>query len=84
MRHVVDILKKSGKHDQLSISVGFSDDDKKNIEVATEFLQQELSMEFPSIKFVVYDTSDVSQGEKVRSTTYLHPCIEALLNVVVS
>lgn len=70
MHHIVEILKQSGKHDDLSISVGFSDDDKKNLDVAREFLREELSIEFPLIKFVVYDTSDVNVGEKVRLNSY--------------
>lgn len=41
-----------------SISVGFSDDDRKNVEAVEEFIQRELGREYPGIKFVVYDTSD--------------------------
>ena len=46
-----------------SISFGFSDDDKKNVKAAVEYLKDELSMEFPEIHFVVYDTSD---GEETK------------------
>ena len=41
-----------------TISFGFSDDDKKNVKAAVDFIENELSKEFPEIHFVVYDTSD--------------------------
>lgn len=40
-----------------SIQVGFSDDDKKNVEGMIEYIQNELSSEFPEIEFTVIDTS---------------------------
>ncbi|MFA7172797.1 MAG: hypothetical protein WC340_05195 [Kiritimatiellia bacterium] len=50
-----------------SISVGFSDDDVENVRAVERYIQQELSRHFPSVKFVVYDTSDssIESGRKV-------------------
>ena len=41
-----------------TISFGFSDDDIKNVKAAVEFIKNELSIQYPEIHFVVYDTSD--------------------------
>jgi len=48
-----------------SISFGFSDDDKKNVMAAVEFLKHELSIQYPEIHFVVYDTSDGEENKIV-------------------
>ena len=48
-----------------SISFGFSDDDKKNVKAAVEFIRHELSAEFPEIHFVVYDTSEGEENKIV-------------------
>ncbi len=40
------------------ISIGFSDDDRKNVEAVEEFIRHELGREYPGVRFVVYDTSD--------------------------
>lgn len=40
------------------ISLGFSDDDKRNVKAAEEFLQNELSRMYPEVQFVIYDTSE--------------------------
>jgi hypothetical protein len=50
-----------------TISVGFSDDDLENVKAVEKYIQQELSRHFPSVKFVVYDTSDstMENGRKV-------------------
>ncbi len=50
-----------------AISVGFSDDDIGNVKAVEQYIQKELSRYFPSVKFVVYDTSDNSlkNGRKV-------------------
>jgi hypothetical protein len=52
-----------------SISFGFSDDDKKNVKAAVEFIRHELSAEFPEIHFVVYDTSEGEENKIVISKT---------------
>jgi hypothetical protein len=50
-----------------SISFGFSDDDKKNVKAAIEFLKDELSNQYPEIHFVVYDTSEGGKNKIVIS-----------------
>jgi len=50
-----------------SISFGFSDDDKKNVKAAIEFLKDELSKQYPEIHFVVYDTSEGGKNKIVIS-----------------
>jgi hypothetical protein len=40
------------------ISLGFSDDDKRNVKAAEEFLENELSKMYPEVHFVIYDTSE--------------------------
>jgi hypothetical protein len=44
------------------MSVGFSDDDIKNVKAVELFIQTELETLYPNIHFVVYDTSD--KGKK--------------------
>ena len=41
-----------------NISVGFSDDDPANVQAVMEFIRENLAMQFPSVRFVIYDTSD--------------------------
>jgi len=65
VHHIGELLKKADKHESLKISFGFSDDDKKNVCVVREFLEKELALEFPKVKFVVYDTSDPKIGRKI-------------------
>jgi len=45
----------------------FSDDDKKNVKAAIEFLKDELSKQYPEIHFVVYDTSEGGKNKIVIS-----------------
>jgi hypothetical protein len=68
MRHVFRIVRKSGV--DKPISVGFSDDDPRNVRAVVDFIEQELHREFPQVKFVVYDTSeaDVPDGRKIVVT----------------
>jgi hypothetical protein len=40
------------------VSVGFSDDDIRNVRASEEFIQNELIHMYPEIHFVVYDTSE--------------------------
>ena len=49
----------SGEYDRLTI--GFSDDDRRNIDSIMEFIRNELAIEYPDVEFFIYDTS---QGEK--------------------
>ena len=41
-----------------TISFGFSDDDQKNVKAAEDFIRNELTITYPEIHFVIYDTSD--------------------------
>ncbi len=68
VEHIVRLMSRDGKGlGHRSISVGFSDDDIANVEAVERYIQEELSRHFPSVKFVVYDTSDksLSTGRKV-------------------
>ena len=57
VQHVIALIR-GGVMQGDSISIGFSDDDQKNVQAVQEFINAELKKEFPHIKFVVYDTSD--------------------------
>jgi len=65
VQHVIELIKGVGVG--APISVGFSDDDQKNVEAVESYIQEELKKAFPHIKFVVYDTSDPHQpnGRKI-------------------
>ncbi|MDF3128889.1 hypothetical protein P0Y35_06755 [Kiritimatiellaeota bacterium B1221] len=65
MQHVFRIMRRSGV--VKPISVGFSDDDPRNVRAVVDFIEQELHREFPQVKFVVYDTSepDIPDGRKI-------------------
>ncbi len=56
VRHAISLVKGRRRHE--SISIGFSDDDRKNVDSVQEFIHHELGREFPGVKFVIYDTSD--------------------------
>jgi predicted RND superfamily exporter protein len=51
----------SGKYKK--ISLGFSDDDIKNVKAVVKFIEEELKKMYPEVQFVVYDTSD---GDKKK------------------
>lgn len=57
VQHVIAMMRGGAVRGD-SISIGFSDDDIKNVEAVQAFIKGELIKEFPHIKFVVYDTSD--------------------------
>jgi len=59
VKKLLDGVKKhmvNGKYKK--ISLGFSDDDKKNVRAAEDFLRNELSKMYPEVHFVIYDTSE--------------------------
>mgnify|MGYP001579250235 FL=1 len=58
------------KYPDVSISLGFSDDDLKTIGSVKELFESELITEHPHIKFVLYDTSDKNKtgGNKIIIT----------------
>ena len=49
------------------LSIGFSDDDRKNIKTVINYIKDELSVEYPEINFVVYDTSVEGENKIVVS-----------------
>lgn len=65
IQHIFHIIEEIGG--TKPISVGFSDDDATNVRAVTDYIESELSKHFPSVRFVVYDTSDpgVVNGRKV-------------------
>jgi len=65
LEHLFTIIERTGVHKP--ISVGFSDDDPANVRAVEEYIRFELAQRFPSVRFVVYDTSDTSftTGRKV-------------------
>lgn len=42
----------------VNTSLGFSDDDPKNIKAMINYIQNELSNMYPEVKFIIYDTSE--------------------------
>ncbi len=66
VEHVFHKLRRAGVMNR-SISIGFSDDDKGNVQAVSDYVRSELAQRFGAIKFVVYDTSDRSlpKGRKV-------------------
>lgn len=47
------------------VSIGFSDDDKRNVKSSEEFLRDELKQIYPDLHFVVYDTSEGGKNKLV-------------------
>jgi hypothetical protein len=47
------------------LSIGFSDDDKENIETIKNLIQDELIDLYPEINFVIYDTSEGNKNKLV-------------------
>lgn len=77
VEHVIMITKERGI--EKPVSVGFSDDDEANVIAVENYVRTALALEFPSIKFVVYYTSDpdTPSGRKVvvrgQLSLNLHP-----------
>jgi len=71
VEHVKSLVR--GRDSEAPISIGFSDDDAHNVATVEAFIAQELSAEYPDIRFVVYDTSDpdVPRGRKTVITGQL-------------
>ena len=66
VEHVFHVLKRTGGLGR-PVSVGFSDDDARNVKAVSDYIRDELVRRFRGFKFVVYDTSDASldNGRKV-------------------
>ena len=59
VKKLLDAVKKHIVNNRYKkISLGFSDDDKKNVKAAEDFLRNELSKMYPEVHFVIYDTSE--------------------------
>ena len=68
VEHVVRVVQRSAPDTRhRPFSIGFSDDDPKNVAAVQAYIEQELARYFPAIKFCVYDTSDptLPKGRKV-------------------
>ncbi len=65
VEHIVRIARDRGIDG--NISVGFSDDDRNNLTAVEDYIREELARQFPSVKFVMYDTSDpdLEDGRKI-------------------
>lgn len=57
-------IKNPKSRGELEISVGFSDDDKKNVKAMEEFMKS-LKKEKPDMTFVIYDTSNPKDVKKM-------------------
>ena len=51
--------------DYKKMSVGFSDDDVRNVKAVEEFIESELNRMYPEFHFVVYDTSEKGKRKMV-------------------
>jgi len=65
IEHLFGIIERIGAHKP--ISVGFSDDDPANVRAVEDYIRCELALRFPSVRFVIYDTSDpaLPNGRKI-------------------
>jgi hypothetical protein len=59
----VKTLVDSGKYTKMS--VGFSDDDLKNVRASEDFIENELKHMYPEFHFVVYDTSEGGKNKLI-------------------
>ena len=57
---------KFGKRIKAKVTIGFSDDDKGNIDRVEKLFKNELSLKFRQINFNIYDTSDPNIKDGVR------------------
>jgi len=72
IEHLFRIIDRIGA--RKPISVGFSDDDPANVRAVEDYIRHELAQRFPSVRFVIYDTSDptLPTGRKVTVSGQLH------------
>lgn len=64
-KKIFDNVEKLIGSDYQKFSVGFSDDDIGNVRAVEQFIEDELSIIYPEINFVVYDTSDKGKRKMV-------------------
>jgi len=65
VRKVFDNVKTLVGSDYKKMSVGFSDDDIRNVKAVEQFIEEELNKMYPEFHFVVYDTSDKGKNKLV-------------------
>ena len=65
VRKVFKNVKKLVSSDYKKMSVGFSDDDLRNVKAVEKFIEEELNKMYPEFHFVVYDTSDKGKRKMV-------------------
>tara|TARA_R110002153_G_scaffold270288_1_gene436543 strand:+ start:5114 stop:5974 length:861 start_codon:yes stop_codon:yes gene_type:complete len=65
VRKVFNNVKTLVSSDYKKMSVGFSDDDIRNVRTAEQFIEEELNKMYPEFHFVVYDTSDKGKNKLV-------------------
>ena len=72
VEHLFGIIERIGV--RKPISVGFSDDDPVNVRAVGDYISSELAQRFPSVRFVIYDTSDpnLPAGRKITVSGQLH------------
>jgi len=72
IEHLFGIIDRIGV--RKPISVGFSDDDPANVRAVEDYIRNELAQRFPSVRFVIYDTSDptLPTGRKITVSGQLH------------
>ena len=58
VKRVVNGAKKLTNNEYRRLTIGFSDDDKKNIEAVINYIEEELNVRYPEVEFIIYDTSD--------------------------
>ena len=58
VKRVVDGASKLTNNQYGRLTIGFSDDDKKNIEAVIQYIEEELNARYPEVDFIIYDTSD--------------------------
>ena len=65
VRKIFDNVKTLVSSDYKKMSVGFSDDDIRNVRAVEQFIEDELNKMYPEFHFVVYDTSDRGKRKMV-------------------
>lgn len=65
VRKVFNNVKTLVSSDYKKMSVGFSDDDVRNVKAVEQFIEDELNKMYPEFHFVVYDTSDKGKRKMV-------------------
>ncbi len=61
----IDTIVLGDNHYTGKFSVGFSDDDQKNVNTIREFIKKTLKLKHPELHFVVYDTSNPEEIIKI-------------------